>query len=946
MLIVSERSALPRCGRSQYQRLSYGAVARVNVDQTGAFDVGALGFERPPVEDASTGGTDDERLAASVAWEILSAGAPLSAQTVPAAAQPGGAPPVGSKGTTPLGKADILELARWLRTVAPRGPGDLKPLNALLQALLQDMLAGDLSYYCRELAATRAELKAAHVGFDSWLKAAIEAERAKVEGDAKKAAVRAKLKAALGQSIAAIATYDDAEDEKQIKRQQAELDVATKRIEELEMALDQAKADFQRCETDLSVAKAALRAERDERAVLKEALSAAQARALEAEAIATRDAARAIEDAKAQAETLKAAQLQKVQSTKRRMAAVLDVPFARFAFDPSIRSPDPNSITGRLAAAAEKSTTEAAQMILRMLRSEAATALSSLPAAVEGPITECLALQDPEDLGEMAAHMLPETAARALEAVAPDHRGVMFEALARTSQPMAGAVCYLLRKSGNVEVDAMVKAADKVEHEREEALSLSADFADAAEVAALREQLNSSHVDASAGTEGAARALFESLDDADDDPASASAALESADPRVAAAILSAQPALLAAGALQHHADTSARGYERAATILGLMADAAHLYRKTAANVGGQQTGTAHDVDEHMIVTLAREAAAKMREAHDEDELCSYVREYAETLPNRTAVRVRADMGSMVEEDEELEPVGGCDVLHGLADGKERLAARIVFGQQKCYKHGEARHVGKILLLPMSDERVSWGVFSWDLRSAPHATSAHVQQAMEVMNEAMSVARKVWRKRWAWITGVLESDETVEAIVASGKLMPLDEASFALQGIAVHVTRVLKTMMRDLEEIRSYRDPPEDVLRVVAASLLVVGKPGIKRALDSKTLIPVDPAERDELWHLCRLGMELNLRSKTSLLNDMKAALHRDIRELLLPKRAKRLTMCTKILETVSHSEALEASKPLGLLRKWAFAVTLQYAIAKTWEAEEAKTATAEEGGTP
>ena len=928
----------PTTWTNSYERLTYGALSRVdlerdpacggsNGDGNGYAEMALGGLRRPPVRGAG--------LAASAAWAVLCKGAPLATQTFPykQAVSAGGALPLrgdGGAGTEPLGEADILEVARWIRTVAPRGPGDLKPLITLLQALLQDLLDEQIQFSCAELAAARNELRAERESFNARLAEAIERAKSEAAGAESILTARARMRAATGQVVAAIAVADDLDDEALIAKLRADLAASALREKELHGQLKQCKGKLECAEQDRDIARRELQTEQSVSASLRTQLGpyAQRTEAAEAEAEAVRKAAELAEAARLEAEAALRTAL-----TNMHPPSPPDTALAGWTFDPQL-DPDATSVTGKVLAA--KTSEDAVAAVVALLPAESAAALSALKVEDEEPITAAIAESEPEELGEMAAHMVPSIAARSLGMVDEAKRGMFLEALARTSAPVAGAVCHFARLRGDVDVDVAIAEAAKVEEERES--RIAKDEADARE---LLEARLSSHVEDAANTEAAARMLDEALEAKDEDPTAAAEALSTADAAMAAAILCAEPSGIATAALERLAGSGASGYIKASDILSRMASSARLRAQLAAPVDPPKVADKDETSAQRLISTAQAYAARIPGCGDEDDVLAILREFAEVVPSRTGVLLRIDLDSMVDDDDDLEEAGGADLVEVLAGGDQRAAARLRAAMRQSYKKAVPVRSGTIMVEPMvAINEPCWGVITWDVRSAD-VTSAQVRLAMEILNQAIAAIRHRWRDLWETFEHLLEEDVEGGSIVAflqSRGDNSLAMAPMALRGLGVNLARKLMTHIDELAEVKSYVRPTDEVMRTVASGLVAIGAPGVKQGLAKKAtdVVTLAAAEegreakdmRVEQWRRCKRGLVTRKTKKGSLITGMRDLLRCELEELLEPATSKRLTLAKALVGRVTHAEAVDASRPIGYLRKWCVALGMQHEIAE------------------
>ena len=61
---------------------------------------------------------------------------------------------------------------------------------------------------------------------------------------------------------------------------------------------------------------------------------------------------------------------------------------------------------------------------------------------------------------------------------------------------------------------------------------------------------------------------------------------------------------------------------------------------------------------------------------------------------------------------------------------------------------------------------------------------------------------------------------------------------------------------------------------------------------------------------------------------MRDLLRCELEELLEPATSKRLTLAKALVGRVTHAEAVDASRPIGYLRKWCVALGMQHEIAE------------------
>lgn len=360
-------------------------------------------------------------------------------------------------------EADVFELARWLTTVAPRSVSDLKPLVTLMQALLRDLLAGRVRFFSQELLEAQVDLAKAHgdvEGAVKALEAAVKANEATASArDAQAAkALAARLQGAVSSLKHVANTSKGAADVQRLKATLAERDAhqsrereeaakAVDRLQEVEHALAEASASAANC-------RAQLASKTEEIEKLKAQLADANAK------------------------------VEAAQSAKAAAGAEARQPnWMRWGMseEHAMAEPDKGSLAERMATL---SIGEAAQELVSALPEDAASALSWLPKELVAGILA--SMDDAYDVGEVAAHLSPTTAAAAV-VMLPDQdaRAAAVAAMCAEATDGASGALLALADATVDDFDAILEGAVAFEAQRAASANEGASAA-AARAAAAR----------------------------------------------------------------------------------------------------------------------------------------------------------------------------------------------------------------------------------------------------------------------------------------------------------------------------------------------------------------------------------------------------------------------------------------------------------------------------
>ncbi|CAG9466794.1 unnamed protein product [Pedinophyceae sp. YPF-701] len=147
------------------------------------------------------------------------------------------------------------------------------------------------------------------------------------------------------------------------------------------------------------------------------------------------------------------------------------------------------------------------------------------------------------------------------------------------------------------------------------------------------------------------------------------------------------------------------------------------------------------------------------------------------------------------------------------------------------------------------------------------------------------------------------------------LKGLRHRCYALGRLIGDVEQKLEEMLRLLVEIKTYREPTMNVVKVMAALHVMVNPSDLKKVV-AFDLTNADTADKEGAWSFLKSNLTFDPAEESNLLTSM-AGISMGLKtEMRSTHKAQLVEACFRLIDGVEHRDAQRASPALAFIRKW------------------------------
>mmetsp|Transcript_18991 Transcript_18991/g.22724 ORF Transcript_18991/g.22724 Transcript_18991/m.22724 type:complete len:214 (+) Transcript_18991:2-643(+) len=205
---------------------------------------------------------------------------------------------------------------------------------------------------------------------------------------------------------------------------------------------------------------------------------------------------------------------------------------------------------------------------------------------------------------------------------------------------------------------------------------------------------------------------------------------------------------------------------------------------------------------------------------------------------------------------------------------------------------------------------------------PVATTA-AQKIATVAETAIGNASESWNKLLQDLEGRIERGEGIPDGMRPDELHKYKRAYRAIT--AKQIRLLSKTSMeKALGEVKRYNKPPLAVVKIVLAIFQLLNQAGLSGVIK----VPTKEVGSDQatLWKFLRKQIELSKVRPNYLIGRMSNAVPAGIPADMSSANVARFEATNKLMDPVTHEQAMKASAVVGVLRKWVYAMLSEHTV--------------------